>query len=35
MLNEYRAEINKMVNTCDDAELLDLIFKILVKEDKQ
>ena len=34
MKEEYKREINKLIKTCNDVELLDLIFKLLVKEVK-
>ncbi len=34
MKEAYKTEISKMINTCNDVELLDLIFKLLVKEDR-
>ena len=33
MMNEYREAINEKVNSSKDIELLDLILKLLVKED--
>lgn len=32
MKEYYEFEINKLLKTCNDIELLDLIFKLLVKE---
>ena len=30
----YAEEINKLVQNCDDVSLLDLVYKILIKENK-